>query len=1660
MSAEPTAKRGSPLEPSDALSALEHASDREQIFELLLRAARSRTRFAALLSVHADEIRGRKGLADDELDASQVDTVRIPRGSVPAFETAITSQSPSVGAVATGEPFVDGFLDSLGGAPRAALIVPVVLGARTVALVVGHRGNADLTMTDVSDLFPVVNASNPALARVVSSRAKTVADARPQRRLSSADYEVEITGATVAMKRAALAGFRDNQAWEELAEGILELVYDGIETGDPDEDEQLTLLIELGKVEAEQLGRPDRALEAWQSAQTIDAADPRVLDAMEGLFVQQGRWQECVDLLEKRVALSESEPERIAMLLNVAAMARERLGDDELAIASYDRILKWQPAHEVASRELEQLYWSAKNWPPLAALLLDRASRNDDDDDDACVTALESVAQMYEDKLDDPRAAVLVWIAIARRAPARAHLVDQLDRLAPAANAWDELIAECEALAGELESSHATTAAALWQLVGRWTRDHLANRERAAGSLDRALRLAPTNADARDELQDLLRAENRWSDLAALLSQRVEAEREPERRSELNRELGEIYERQLSLLDEAAACYRRALDDEPESPAALLALHRVYLATEAWSGLVELLPRLIDALAPSEPATVIVDLHVELGTVLADRLDRPESAARAFHEALALDPTHTSAFAGIKRIYETTGQTEALLDATEAVVDASTRSEQLQRYGDLAAAWHDHARLDRATECWQKLLALDPKHLAGHQGLARTLRDDHQWGELASALRAQLALLTTPAERGTVLLELAGVLENQLDDIEGATAACQDVLKLDPDHHAALVTLARLYERAGRLQPALDLLQRLLEQTTDPRPRADLLQRIGHVHLSARDAASARLHLVQALALDINNARAREALARVHLQQGELVAAGEELIRAAQLSTNRDDTVRCLFDAAWTYRHRLGDMQRARDCLDRILALEPDHADAKQAMAQLLHDSREWETLWPHLEQQVRKINDNSNAPIAERHDAYMKAGRCALELGKFSAALELYDQACAIDPKPATQLERAEALHRSGALEPAAAAYQEIATQHGGSLERAQLTAVFRRLAQIHTELGKPTQAQMFHQKVLDIDATDRDALRDLAELHLARNRFDEAIANLRALAGASAGADRVTLLERIGDLYRHQLANPARASSTYLEALELAPANHRVLQRLLDLQTEAGQWKPAVETIGRFLEAETDHARRGAYFLASAEIRRTELKDQPGALECYDRALDELMQESPLRPATRARSLEVFHLIDTLLTGDKNWAALEQAYLRMIKRMPAGDPVLVHLWHALGEIYRSRIKHYQTAIEAFEVAHALDPDKSPQRTAILAELYSLIGTSQLEQVSDRAAKLVEVDPTNPDSYRALGKTALEAGRIDEAWCVARALVFLNQATAQEQALYRQYQPHELRKAKGILDDDHWSLLQHADEDRAIGSIFSVIWEGLVALRAGTPKSFQLKAKERMPIEDGTRVVAKIFRHASRMLNVSLPDIYIQPRRAGRLFLANCVEKGRLVPAVIVGSDLMRGFRDVEIAAAVGAMIALLRPAYYLKLTLPTVEELEAALAAAARLVGKKIGRPELEPLINVFVPELQKRVTRTTGEALASFVNGLPDRPDLLRWRNAVDAAAQRAGLLVCGELSASARMVSTEAAPLGGPRPTQRVQELVAYSVSSSYFAARKHLGVAIE
>lgn len=149
-----------PLDPARAARALEEARDREQIFSLLLRATCSRVPFAALLSVHRDAIRGRRAMADDRFDASAIGELTLPRDAVEAFEQVVATRAFYLGPIATGVAAIDAQLARLGGVlPRAAVVLPVVLSERTVALVVGHRGEEPVGLGDVAELAEFVPQS-------------------------------------------------------------------------------------------------------------------------------------------------------------------------------------------------------------------------------------------------------------------------------------------------------------------------------------------------------------------------------------------------------------------------------------------------------------------------------------------------------------------------------------------------------------------------------------------------------------------------------------------------------------------------------------------------------------------------------------------------------------------------------------------------------------------------------------------------------------------------------------------------------------------------------------------------------------------------------------------------------------------------------------------------------------------------------------------------------------------------------------------------------------------------------------------------------------------------------------------------------------------------------------------------------------------------------------------------------------------------------------------------------------------------------------------------------------------------------------------------------------------------------------------------------------
>jgi hypothetical protein len=163
-----TVGRDSPLAIVRARELLATAEDRDTVFLTLLRAARSRARYAGLLTVQGGAAIGRVALAETGIDTSGIANVLIPLDSVSPFRSVVTNHQPHIGSLVSGDPGIDSMVMRLGGTmPPSALILPVSLRDRVVAIVIAHRVHSDLKLVDITELLPLAGAAADALGRLI-----------------------------------------------------------------------------------------------------------------------------------------------------------------------------------------------------------------------------------------------------------------------------------------------------------------------------------------------------------------------------------------------------------------------------------------------------------------------------------------------------------------------------------------------------------------------------------------------------------------------------------------------------------------------------------------------------------------------------------------------------------------------------------------------------------------------------------------------------------------------------------------------------------------------------------------------------------------------------------------------------------------------------------------------------------------------------------------------------------------------------------------------------------------------------------------------------------------------------------------------------------------------------------------------------------------------------------------------------------------------------------------------------------------------------------------------------------------------------------------------------------------------------------------------------
>ncbi|HEY8377226.1 MAG TPA: tetratricopeptide repeat protein [Nannocystis sp.] len=930
-----------------------------------------------------------------------------------------------------------------------------------------------------------------------------------------------------------------------------------------------------------------------------------------------------------------------------------------------------------------------------------------------------------------------------------------------------------------------------------------------------------------------------------------------------------------------------------------------------------------------------------------------------------------------------------------------------------------------------------------------------RWQELIQTYREHAEETVDPTMKIGLYGAMGYVLDKTLGDIAGAIEAYSQMIALAPQSQDAILALARLYERAGQWDRAVQTIDQFLGLCAEPVARTEELTRAAkllHERLLASERAE--VYLRGALEHTPGHVPALVLLADIYRQRKDWQALAATCEALFEASTSYYERVEAGTEAGLLYYRQLGDVARATQIFARVMELDPENVRVGTVLSKIYYDAGNYVDAAPIFEMLVRKA---PGAPIsAKAHvELCLRAARVERLLGHSQRALKLFKKALELEPNNWTALlGRADLTFEAGELETAFSYYEQLLATSAREKTDKVAAAINVRLAEVCKKRGQQGRVSPYLRKALELDPSNWQALEATLELQLAAEDWQGALNTRKAMIqAASDDGVKFELFVESGKLFRDRLRDPQKAVIAFQRALELRPRDIKVLHLLLETHTERKQWPEAIGVVDRILEAETNPALRARCHYTAAVILRDELGDVDGALSRFDRCLD----EDP-------RELKAFQAIDTLLTRRKDWKGLDRAYRKMINRLPpTGETALrTMLWSNLAEIYRTRMTDFRAAAKAFEVAAALDP-LNVDRWQILIELYEALVRAEPREFVDSLVRahftMVRLDPSRYGSYHRLFEIYVAKRELDKAFCVARTLVFLKQANAQESALYGRYPQPEFRKIRQRLGEEVLRrCVFHPDEDLGVAAVLGLVAPVLAGFR---PKllPYPLRPSDRVDPDEDPSLVSQMLLYVTSVYGFPAPDLYYRPDEPGDVAVMNVERGGSVRPTMIALASAIHEKRENNLAFTLGRHALDLYPPHYGFLTIDrSPENLKDVLMACTQVC--KLGAPELSSGAQALARELGKHLTPAAVERLTGALQRLmkSGEVDVKRWARAAELAGYRAGFLFCNDLPTAAQAIGHEQRVFGAFfTPKEALRELVVYSVSEEYFEARRSLGL---
>lgn len=1088
--------------------------------------------------------------------------------------------------------------------------------------------------------------------------------------------------------------------WEGLAE-VLSTAADRAK----DDKTKIDLSYRAATVLEEKLSQPERAFRSYERVLSVDPTDARAGRALIPIYEREQKWARLPALYELSAEHAPSTEEKLEWLKKLVDTATHKLSDKRAAAGYARRAYELSPGSQEALSLLEETARSAQAFGELAAAfearlaslpkpaLADaegpapdkgkkRGKKKGREDaatvpDGAAARAQATVdgearslslklAQLYANELGRTDDAVLAYRRLLEQDPADRDAAGELEALLRRHDRRDEL-----RWLLDLRVANAQNDSDRVQILSEWAtleEEVFEASDQAIALYRRILEADPGEPNALTALPRLLLL----ADDPAGAAEVIEKHRERLDGPDLARrevELAELYLHRLDRADDALASAVHALELTPAEPRAMAVLEKLMerestkvraaevLASQYASGgdarreaqaLEVMLGQTRDAPRRLEIYESLANVHEEKLGAHGNALDVMLAAVREFPTELTLWERAEGLAGAAGR---PTDLAEAFREVLRASLDRSVEVELCER----AARLYEDKLGDPigATPYLERVLKLDAGNERAFLRLKDILTAAERWAELEALYDSAAQATDDPARKCDMLVEVALVCEEIIDDAAKATSHYERILDLDPNHDGAIRALDRLYGRLERHEDLARLLTRRVEISSGDE-LLELELRLARIELDRLHHPERAVgHVENVLRERPNDYEARELAEK-------LLGIGSMRARAAKI-----------LEGVYEARDEVRD-------LVRVLAIRLEELDAE------LKDSASADAM---KEDERRELLRRISALRDERlHDD--------------EGALEALARLVPLDPVDGDARTRLIEIGRR------TSAHARVAEVLDRAADRADTNGlkgeILMKVASIYEDLlSDAARAEDTYRRVLVLDESDAElvlpAARALERIYVAQNQHKKLASVLRTqVALEQEGDKRREILGRLGELSESVLGDSAGAIEAWKSRLEENPADEPSLAALDALYQKTEDWANLTRILDRRREVTEDVELRRTLMIRMAETQADKLGNVSDAIEAWRAVVDE-----------HGSSIRSLLALEGLYQSAERWDDLSDTYVAHLE-VAETDTERLELLAKLGDLRRERLNDIEGALDAYRRALTLDTTHAPSRAAL----------------------------------------------------------------------------------------------------------------------------------------------------------------------------------------------------------------------------------------------------------------------------------------------------------------------------------------------------------------